>query len=46
MDFVSKYNQIYSLLRIWLHLLKKLSMKNFIFSPVLQVLYCRGDSEA
>ena len=30
-DFFSKYDQIRSFLRIWLHLLKKFSMENFIF---------------
>ena len=33
-DFVSKCDQICSFLRIWSHLLKKSSMKNFIFCVV------------
>ena len=32
--FFSKGDQIRSFLRIWLHLLKKSSMKNFIFCTV------------
>ena len=30
-DFYSKFDQIYSFLRIWSHLLKKSLMENFIF---------------
>ena len=30
-DFFSKCNQIYSLLRIWLHLLKKSLLEKLIF---------------
>ena len=33
-DFFSKFDQIGSFLRIWLHLLKKLLMGNFIFCVV------------
>ena len=33
-DFFSKCNQIRSFLRIWLHLLKKSLMENFIFCAV------------
>ena len=33
-DFFSKYDQIYSFLRIWSHLLKKFLMENFIFCAV------------
>ena len=36
MDFFSKYDQIRSLLQIWLHLLKKPWMENFIFYVVPQ----------
>ena len=35
MDFFSKYNQIRIKLRIWLQLLKKPFMENFIFCAVL-----------
>ena len=31
MDFFSKYNQIFSFLRIWSHLMKKSLMKNSFF---------------
>ena len=34
MDFSSKCDQIRSFLRIWLHLLKKSLMENFIFYVV------------
>ena len=34
-DFLSKCDQIRSFLRIWLHLLKKSLMENFIFYAVL-----------
>ena len=34
-DFFSKCGQICSFLRIWLHLLKKFLMKNFIFCAAL-----------
>ena len=34
-DFFSKFDQIRSFLRIWLHLLKKSLMENFIFCAVL-----------
>ena len=30
-DFFSKYDQIYSFVRIWSHLLKKFLMESFIF---------------
>ena len=33
-DFLSKYDQIHSFLRIWSHLLKKSLMENFIFCAV------------
>ena len=33
-DFFSKYDQISKRLRIWLHLLKKSLMENFIFCAV------------
>ena len=33
-DFFSKYDQIHSFLRIWLHSLKKSLMKNLIFCAV------------
>ena len=33
-DFFSKCDQIHSFLRIWLHLLKKSWMENFIFYAV------------
>ena len=33
-DFFNKWDQIRSFLRIWLHLLKKSSMENFIFCAV------------
>ena len=33
-DFLSKSDQIRSLLRIWSHLLKKPLLKNFIFCAV------------
>ena len=33
-DFFSKYDQIRSFLQIWLHLLKKTLMRNFIFCAV------------
>ena len=35
-DFFSKYDQIRSFLRIWLHLPQKYLMENFIFSAVLR----------
>ena len=35
-DFFSKCDQIRSFLRIWLHLLEKSLMKNFIFCAVLE----------
>ena len=34
-DFFSKSDQIRSFLRIWLHLLKKFLMENFIFCAVI-----------
>ena len=37
-DFFSKCDQIRSFLRVWLHLLKKPLMKNFIFSAALQAV--------
>ena len=37
-DFFSKCDQIRSFLRIWLNLLKKSLMENFIFSVVSPVL--------
>ena len=37
--FFSKGDQIRSFLRIWLHLLKKSSMENFIFYAVLIATY-------
>ena len=40
-DFVSKCDQIRSLLRIWLHELKKSVMKNFIFCAVIQTFFMR-----
>ena len=33
-DFLSKYDQIQSFLRIWSHLLKKSSIENFIYCAV------------
>ena len=33
-DFFSKFEQIYRKLQIWLHLLKKSLMENFIFYAV------------
>ena len=33
-DFFSKFDQIHRKLRIWLHLLKKSLMENFIFNAV------------
>ena len=36
-DFFSKCDQIRSFLRIWLHLLKKSLMENFIFCAVFVV---------
>ena len=36
-DFFSKCDQIYSLLRIWSHLLKKSLMENFIFWAVYKI---------
>ena len=36
-DFFSKFDQIRSFLRIWLHLLKKSSMEHFIFCAVIFV---------
>ena len=33
-DFFSKYDQIYSFLKIWSHLLKTSYMENFIFCAV------------
>ena len=38
-DFISKYDQIYSFLRIWSHLLKKSLMENFIFCAVVFLTY-------
>ena len=35
MDFLSKCDQIRRKLQIWLHLLKKSLMKNFIFCAVI-----------
>ena len=37
-DFFSKCDQIRRILRIWLHLLKKSLMENFIFCAVIQLL--------
>ena len=37
-DFVSKCAQIHSFLRVWLHLLKKPLMKNFIFCAAFQAV--------
>ena len=34
-EFFSKFDQIHSFLQIWLHLLKKSLMENFIFCAVL-----------
>ena len=36
-DFYSKFEQIPKKLRIWSHLLKKSSMKNFIFRAVFEM---------
>ena len=37
-DFFSKCDQIRSFLRIWLHLLNKSLMENFIFCAVFGIL--------
>ena len=41
-DFFSKCDQICSKLRIWLHLLKKSAMENFIFCAVFAIILKRG----
>ena len=43
-DFCSKCDQIRRKLRIWLHLLKKFLMENFIFCAVLFVVRRAGSS--
>ena len=44
-DFVSKCDQIRSLLRIWSHLLKKSLMENFIFLCSDKKLYENNEAE-
>ena len=43
-DFFSKCDQIRRKLRIWLHLLKKFLMENFIFCAVPVPVFCMGNN--
>ena len=44
-DFFSKYDKIRNSLHIWLHLLKKSLMENFIFCAVIALMVSKASKQ-